>query len=135
MWSLAPHALCYWILGCTWRWYLPSQALCYWVLAVYMEVVPVVSSTVLLGTGDVHGGGPCPLKYCVFGYCRVHGGGPCRLKHCVTGYLVSPADAEDVPQAAHVQRSWVFVFVSSAVSTTDGLLEFVGFSLSDMVSF
>ena len=100
-----------------------------------MEVVPVVSSTVLLGTGDVHGGGPCPLKYCVFGYCRVHGGGPCRLKHCVTGYLVSPADAEDVPQAAHVQRSWVFVFVSSAVSTTDGLLEFVGFSLSDMVSF
>ena len=96
---------------------MPPQALCYWVLAVYMEVVPALSNTVLLGTGGVHGGGPC------------------RLKHCVTGYLVSPADAEDVPQAAHVQRSWVFVFVSSAVSTTDGLLEFVGFSLSDMVSF
>ena len=38
----------YW--RCTWRWSLPSQALCYWVLAVYMEVGPAVSSTVLLGT-------------------------------------------------------------------------------------
>ena len=28
------------------------------VLAVYVEVVPAVSSTVSLGTGGVHGGGP-----------------------------------------------------------------------------
>ena len=78
---------------------------------------PVLSSTVLLGTGGVHRGGPSPLK------------------HCVSRYLVSPADAEDVPQAAHVERSWVFVFASSAMSTTDGLLDFVVLSLSDMVSF
>ena len=78
---------------------------------------PVLSITVLLGTGGVHRGGPSPLK------------------HCATRYLVSPADAEDVPQAAHVERSWVFVFASSAISTTDGLLDFVVLSLSDMVSF
>ena len=45
----------YW--RCTWRWSLTSQALWYWVLAMYMEVVSYLSSTVLWGTGGVHGGG------------------------------------------------------------------------------
>ena len=53
---------------CTWRWALSSQVLCYFVLAVYMEVGPVLSVTVLLGTGGVHGGGPCPLNDCVTVY-------------------------------------------------------------------
>ena len=67
----------------------------------YMEVVPALSSTVFLGTGGVHGGGPCSLKRCVwwvltvvFGLSStvlldtgiVHEGGPCSLKHCVVGY-------------------------------------------------
>ena len=56
---------------------------CCWVLAVYMEVFPkccVVGywrctwrcslSAVLLGTGGVHGGGPCPLNHCIIGYWR-----------------------------------------------------------------
>ena len=79
----------------------------------------------------------CPLKHCITRYWQctwrwgtggVHRGGPCPFKHCVTGYLVSPVDAEDVPQAAYVERNWVSVFA-------DRLVEFWGLSLSDMVSF
>ena len=70
-----------------------------------MEVVSNLSSTVTLGTGGVHGGGPYPLKHCGIGYWwgymevvsnlsstvslgtgGAHGGGTSLLKHCVTGY-------------------------------------------------
>ena len=54
--SLKHSVIGYW--RCTWKWSLTSQALRHWVLAVYVEVVPAVSSTVSLGTGGVHGGGP-----------------------------------------------------------------------------
>ena len=111
----------YW--RCTSRWALTYQALYCRVLAVYIKVGPVLSSTVLSGTGGVHQGGPCPIKHCVVGYwrctsrwalssqvlyCRVlavyikmgpvlsstvlsgtggvHQNGPCPLNHCVTGY-------------------------------------------------
>ena len=48
----------HWVVGywrCTWR---LALMLCCWVLEVYMEVGPVLSITVLLGTVGVHGGGP-----------------------------------------------------------------------------
>ena len=72
----------YW--RCTWRWSLTSQALWYWVLAMYMEVVSYLSSTVLWGTGGVHGGGVLAVymemvsnlsSTVLWGTGGVHGGG------------------------------------------------------------
>ena len=56
----------------------------------------VLGDTVVLHKGDMAQSVQVPLQ-------GAYGGDPCHLRQCFVGYFVSPGDAQDVPQAVHVE--------------------------------